>query len=94
MGPEELDRVRAAAGELPERHAGFGEEEWLLRHAFSDERVRENSFLAATLARLPIVFARAEEGGIRFRHPLLHFNGRYLGADCHLIAVVDTSVCG
>lgn len=69
MGPGEIARVQAAAGELPRRRPGFGAEEWLLRHAFSDERARGNSFLAATLARLPILFARAQEGEIHFQLP-------------------------
>jgi hypothetical protein len=87
LGTEERQRVRAAVGKVPARHAGFSDEEWLLRHAFSDERVRENSFLAGTLARLPMVFARAGAGEVQFHLP--HVAAQFLGADCCLVAVVD-----
>jgi hypothetical protein len=90
LGPAEIERVKAAAGELPGRQVGFGDEEWLLRQAFADERVRENSFLAATLARLPIVFARATAGEIQFQVPATPVNAHGLDAGRHLVVVVDT----
>jgi hypothetical protein len=89
LGPAEMERVKAAAGELPERPAGFSDDEWLLRHAFADERVRENSFLAATLARLPMIFARATEGCIQFRMPRIETSSRSFHAGLRLVAVVD-----
>lgn len=92
LGPAEMARVKVAAGELPERHAGFSDEEWLLRHAFADERVRENSFLAATLARLPMVFARGSEGEIRFPLPRSQLDSQVLSVSRNLVVVVDMGV--
>ena len=96
LGSEEMERVKAAAGVLPEKPAGFADEEWLLRQAFSDERVRENSLLAATLARLPIIFARATAGEIQFQLPLIQGRDENVGSICRFVAVVDAglpSIC-
>ncbi len=90
LGSEEIERVRSAVGGLPARPAGFGEEEWLLRHAFSDERVRDNSLLAAMLARLPILFARAHVGAITFRPPRCTCGRRLLDSHCRLVVIVET----
>lgn len=94
LGPEQVDRLHTAVGGVPPKPPGFGEEEWMLRHAFADERVRENSFLACTLARLPLLFARASAGGVRFRSPLVPPDHIPRGHNCRLIAVVDTGVYG
>lgn len=71
LGADEMRRVRMATVPIPDRPVEFNADEWLLRHAFADDRVRDNSFLAATLARLPMVFARAGAGTIAFTFPAI-----------------------
>lgn len=63
----------------------------LLRLAFCDDNVRDNSLLATTLARLPLLFAKAAKPGhVQFRFDDVADLGVPEDGEHWLVAVIDT----
>ena len=92
IGPQDIPRLADALG-APSEPRGADAAEALLRQAFAEKTVRENGELSSILARLPLLFAKADQPDqVHFEFHGIPRGGDYEIPHSHwVVAVVDTA---